>query len=64
MHQSQDSEGAGPLRQALIRARRARLLTLEEVAEAVGVSKATVCRWERAGDVPQPLHLRKLCQLF
>ncbi|RAQ94315.1 helix-turn-helix transcriptional regulator [Thermogemmatispora tikiterensis] len=64
MHQTQDSEGAGPLRQALIRARRARLLTLEEVAEAVGVSKATVCRWERAGDVPQPLHLRKLCHLF
>jgi transcriptional regulator with XRE-family HTH domain len=40
------------------------MLTLEEVAERVGVSKATVYRWEKEGDVPQPLHLRKLCELF
>ncbi|WP_376796386.1 helix-turn-helix transcriptional regulator [Thermogemmatispora sp.] len=51
-------------RVALIAARRAQMLTLEEVAERVGVSKATVYRWEKEGDVPQPLHLRKLCELF
>ncbi|RAQ94204.1 helix-turn-helix transcriptional regulator [Thermogemmatispora tikiterensis] len=63
MEQTQGSSAAGQPRLPLIRARQ-RMLTLDEVAEAVGVSKATVCRWEKAGDVPQPLHLRKLCELF
>lgn len=48
----------------LIAARHACHLSQDEVAVQLGVSKVTVHRWEKAGDVPQPLHLRNLCGLF
>ena len=49
----------------LLAAARARMhFSLEEVAEQLGVSKSTVHRWEKKGDVPQPYHIRKLCELY
>ena len=58
------STATGKERTQLIAARQACHLSQGEVAVQVGVSKVTVHRWERAGDVPQPLHLRRLCRLF
>jgi len=40
------------------------MLRAEEVAERLDVSKATVHRWEKKGDILQPYHLRKLCELY
>ncbi len=54
----------GRERTQLIAARHACHFSQDEVAAQLGVSKTTVHRWERAGDVPQPLHLRKLCKLY
>ncbi|WP_165423577.1 helix-turn-helix domain-containing protein [Ktedonosporobacter rubrisoli] len=34
------------------------------VAEKVGVDPATVLRWERGQNLPQPLHRQQLCKLF
>lgn len=58
------STASGKERTQLITARHERHLSQDEVAAQLGVSKVTVHRWEKAGDVPQPLHLRKLCSLF
>ena len=51
-------------RAQLSRARHQLQMSQQEVADRLGVSKAAVHRWEKAGDVPQPLHLRNLCTLF
>jgi len=64
MGRAQLSTATGKERTQLIAARHARHLSQDEVAAQLGVSKPTVHRWEKAGDVPQPLHLRKLCDLF
>ncbi|SRR5579875_1160430 len=64
MGRAQLSTMTGRERTQLIAARHACHFSQDEVAAQLGVSKTTVHRWERAGDVPQPLHLRKLCDLF
>src|SRR5438552_4197145 len=51
-------------RAQLSRARHQLQMSQQEVANRLGVSKAAVHRWEKEGDVPQPVHLRKLCELF
>ena len=58
------STTTGRERTPLIAARHACHFSQDEVAAQLGVSKTTVHWWERAGDVPQPLHLRKLCDLY
>jgi transcriptional regulator with XRE-family HTH domain len=64
MERAQLSTARGKERTQLIAARHAHHLSQDEVAAKVQVSKVTVHRWEREGDVPQPLHLRKLCKLY
>lgn len=64
MERAQLSTTTGKERAQLIATRHACHLSQDEVAAQLGVSKVTVHRWEKAGDVPQPLHLRKLCSLF
>jgi transcriptional regulator with XRE-family HTH domain len=64
MERAQLSTAQGKERPQLIAARERMHLSLEEVGERVGVSKTTVYRWEKKGDIPQPYHLRKLCTLF
>ena len=64
MGRAQLSTMTGRERMQLMAARHACHFSQDEVAAQLGVSKTTVHRWERAGDVPQPLHLRKLCDLF
>jgi transcriptional regulator with XRE-family HTH domain len=51
-------------RPQLIAARERQHLSQEEVAQRLGVSKTTVYRWEKKGDIPQPLHIRQLCELY
>src|SRR5581483_5666522 len=58
------SAAQGKERLQLIAARERMHLSLEEVAQHLGVSKTTVYRWEKKGDFPQPYHLRELCMLF
>src|SRR5258708_1970600 len=58
------STARGKERSQLIAARHACHLSQDEVAAKLQVSKTTVYRWEREGDVPQPLHLRELCGLY
>lgn len=38
------------------------MLTLSEMAERVGVNRATVWRWEQ-GATPRPTHQRKLAKM-
>jgi DNA-binding XRE family transcriptional regulator len=64
MGRAQLSTATGKERTQLIAARHACHFSQDEVAAQLEVSKVTVHRWEKAGDVPQPLHLRKLCDLF
>jgi transcriptional regulator with XRE-family HTH domain/tetratricopeptide (TPR) repeat protein len=64
MERAQLSTAQGKERPQLIAARERMHLSLEEVGTRVGVSKTTVYRWEKKGDIPQPYHLRKLCTLF
>jgi transcriptional regulator with XRE-family HTH domain len=64
MVRAQLSTATSKERTLLIAARHAIHLSQDEVAAQLGVSKVTVHRWEKAGDVPQPLHLRNLCGLF
>lgn len=42
--------------------RRARGVTLNEMAERVGVAIATVCRWELGEVSPSAFHLQCWCQ--
>src|ERR1700730_13007623 len=51
-------------RPQLIAARERLHLSQQEVADKIGVSKATIHRWEKQGDIPQPFHLRQLCDLY
>jgi transcriptional regulator with XRE-family HTH domain len=51
-------------RPQLIAARERQHLSQQEVAEKLGVSKSAVHRWEKKGDVPQPYHIRQLCDLY
>ena len=64
MERAQLSAAQGKERLQLIAARERLHLSLEEVAQHLGVSKTTVYRWEKKGDFPQPYHLRELCMLF
>jgi transcriptional regulator with XRE-family HTH domain len=64
MERAQLSTARSKERAQLIAARHERHLSQDEVASALQVSKTTVYRWEKEGDVPQPLHLRELCQLY
>ena len=64
MKRAQLSTAQGKERPQLIAARERMHLSLEEVGTRVGVSKTTVYRWEKKGDIPQPYHLRELCTLF
>jgi len=64
MERAQLSTVQGKERPQLIAARERMHLSLEEVAQHLGVSKSTVYRWEKKGDIPQPYHLRELCKLY
>jgi transcriptional regulator with XRE-family HTH domain len=64
MERARLSTAKGKERTQLIAARYARHLSQDEVAAKIQVSKVTVHRWEKEGDVPQPLHLRELCKLY
>lgn len=64
MERAQLSTAQGKERPQLIAARERMHLSLEEVGGRLGVSKTTVYRWEKKGDIPQPYHLRELCTLF
>src|SRR5579871_2836952 len=64
MERAQLSTARGTERTQLIAARERLHYSQAEVAQKLGVSKAAVHRWEKQGDVPQPLHLRELCLLY
>jgi transcriptional regulator with XRE-family HTH domain len=49
---------------SLRQARKKRIWTLEDVAERIEVSSATVARWEQGKSSPRSRNLQKLCQLF
>jgi transcriptional regulator with XRE-family HTH domain len=63
--QAQWTAAAKALTPKRLRARRLqRLLTLEQVGDAIGVKRSTVSRWENGDrDIP-PLALRSLVQLL
>lgn len=52
------------LGEILTRARQKKLWTLEEAAEALGVSVSTVERWEKGLTRPQGYHLRRICEVY
>jgi transcriptional regulator with XRE-family HTH domain len=52
--------GGGARRRTLARRRRTRGYSQEALAEAVGVDRATVARWEAGQTEPQPWHRRKI----
>src|SRR5581483_6120203 len=64
MERAQLSAAQGKARPQLSAARERMHLSLEEVGKHLGVNKSTVYRWEKKGDIPQPLHCRKLCELY
>src|SRR5947209_19170458 len=52
------------LKSILVRERNRRMLTQEEVAEAIGASPRNYQRWERGENFPQEFYLRKLREFF
>lgn len=40
------------------------ILTQEELAQVVGVSKMTIYSWERGETSPRPAHIRKLAEVL
>lgn len=48
----------------ILRARMARGLTLLEVATAIGVDHAAVCRWQSGRTVPSSRYVVGLCQVL
>ncbi len=61
MHQSNQKE---ILKRILTQERKLRMLTQEEVAEAIGASPRNYQRWERGENFPQEYYLRKLREFF
>lgn len=45
-------------------ARYSKHLSIEEVAKRLEVDRATISRWETRGSIPQPYHMRKLCDFY
>lgn len=45
-------------------ARRKRHWTIEEAAELIGVSRQTYLRWEKGGQHPHNVSLRKPCEVY
>jgi excisionase family DNA binding protein len=39
-------------------------VTLNEVAQILGVSRVTIMRWVEQGRFPQPLRIGKLCKVW
>ena len=39
-------------------------MSQEELADLMGVSRQTVCRWEQGINRPREAHLKKMCELF
>ncbi len=52
------------LSENIIRLRRKRKLTQEQLADFVGVTKAAVSKWETAQSIPDILLLPRLASLF
>lgn len=48
----------------LFQARQQRHLSIDEVAEQIGVNRGTISRWEHGLSYPQPLYLRRLCDFY
>lgn len=51
-------------RALLLSARHKRHWSLEEAASRIGVDRATLMRWEKGKSMPQPMHIRKLCEVY
>ena len=49
---------------ALVDARKSQGLTQRELAQAVGVSQATVSRWEKGARLPRLWHALAMCQVL
>jgi transcriptional regulator with XRE-family HTH domain len=64
MERAQLSTARGKERTQLIAARKRLFLTQQDVADRLKVGKTTVHKWEKEGVVPQPEHLRALCDLY
>lgn len=39
-------------------------LTQKEAAEALGVSSATICNWEKGRSFPDVIRIMKICKLY
>lgn len=51
-------------RARLAGARHRKHWTLEEASKRIEVDKATLMRWEKGKSLPQPMNLRKLCDVY
>jgi transcriptional regulator with XRE-family HTH domain len=51
-------------RAQLIAARHRKHWSLDEAAAALGIERSTLFRWEKGKTTPQPMHIRKLCEVY
>jgi transcriptional regulator with XRE-family HTH domain len=51
-------------RARLSAARHKKHWSLDEAAAQIGVERSTLRRWEKGKTTPQPMHLRKLCEVY